>query len=180
LPTQWSEQHVLAVAAHETVLKLPTPIAAFAHRLRTTQSPPENVHVRQRMDPVGAGVLRTLHDRAPCGAQAESTQVRSHSGECRSCYPEPHDVQKPRIESLGRYIWPVTGLPRGDVAVEVPHRNGAVGILPDDGRVVGASLRRVLGRAPRTAAGRTPRRRCRLGEGSPGQVLSGSGASGCR
>ena len=100
LPTQWNEQHVVAVLVHGTGPRLRKSIAVLAHRLRAAQSSPENSHVRRGMDPLSADYLCLIHDDSPCGAHAESAQVRNTLGEHRSCYPEPHDVQKPRIESL--------------------------------------------------------------------------------
>lgn len=64
MPADGSEPHVGAILAQKTVLSLRKPIAACAHRLRATQSPPTNADVRRRMGPLGAGLLRTMHDPA--------------------------------------------------------------------------------------------------------------------
>lgn len=52
------------------------------------------------MDQLGEGFLHAMHDPAPYGADAESAQVRSTSGEPRSRYPELHDGWKAPEGSL--------------------------------------------------------------------------------
>jgi hypothetical protein len=64
VPVAGSEAHVGAILVQKTVLSLRKPIAARAHRLRATQSPPTNADVRRRMGPLGAGLLRAIHDPA--------------------------------------------------------------------------------------------------------------------
>lgn len=85
-------------------------IAALAHRLRATQSPLENVHVRGQMEAVGAGLIRSMPEMAPCGAQADFQQIRSYSGAHRSRCPEPCDVRRAQMKFLRLYIWPIKGL----------------------------------------------------------------------
>lgn len=80
MPADESERHVGAIVAQEAALRLQNTIAVLAHRLRATQSPPTNADVRGSMDPPGTGFLPAMHDPAACGADAESTQVRSASG----------------------------------------------------------------------------------------------------
>jgi hypothetical protein len=64
VPADVSEPHVAAIRARKIVLSPRKPIAALAHRLRATQSPPTNAEVRMRMGPLGAGLLRAMHDLA--------------------------------------------------------------------------------------------------------------------
>ena len=64
MPADVSEPHVAAIRARKIVLSPRKPIAALAHRLRATQSPPTNAEVRMRMGPLGAGLLRAMHDLA--------------------------------------------------------------------------------------------------------------------
>ena len=109
MPADGSEPYVRAVVVQGTVPRPRKPIAVLAHRLRPTQSPPPNADVRRRMDPLSVGFLHAMDDPAPCGADAESVQVRSASGEWRRRYPEPHDVRRAQIKSLLLCIWPATG-----------------------------------------------------------------------
>ena len=61
------------------------------------------------MDPLSVGFLHAMDDPAPCGADAESVQVRSASGEWRRRYLEPHDVRKGQMKSFPIYIRPLSG-----------------------------------------------------------------------
>lgn len=80
MPADGSEQYAFAVVVHEAVLWFRTPIAALAHRLRATQSPPSSADVRRRMDPLSVGFLHAMHNSPHCCAYTESTQVESTSG----------------------------------------------------------------------------------------------------
>ena len=64
MPADESEPHVGVIVAQKSVLRLRKPIAARAHRLRATQSPPTNADVRRRMGPRGAGLFCAMHDPA--------------------------------------------------------------------------------------------------------------------
>lgn len=70
LLVEHNEPNVLPVMAHGTDRRFQEPIAALARKLRSTQSPPENDHVRGRMDAVGAGLIHSMRDMVPCGAQS--------------------------------------------------------------------------------------------------------------
>lgn len=62
------------------------------------------------MDAVDAGLIHFMPDMAPCDAQAEFHQVKSHSGEHRSRNPKPDDVQKMHMKSLQLYIITLIGV----------------------------------------------------------------------
>ena len=64
MPADESEPHVGVIVAQKSVLRLRKPIAARAHRLRATQSPPTNADVRRRMGPRGAGLFCAMHGPA--------------------------------------------------------------------------------------------------------------------
>ena len=64
VPADESEPHVGVIVAQKSVLRLRKTIAARAHRLRATQSPPTNADVRRRMGPRGAGLFCAMHDPA--------------------------------------------------------------------------------------------------------------------
>ena len=116
-------------------------IAVLAHRLRATQSPPAHADVRRRMDQLGEGFLHAMHDPAPYGADAESAQVRSTSGEPRSRYPELHDGWKAPEGSLRfglLYIIILIGQEVGRVEVDARTRPTLpTGVCPGSDRVRG-------------------------------------------
>lgn len=136
-----NEPYVRAVVAHEAVLRLRKSIAVLAHRLRATQSPPAHADVRRRMDQLGEGFLHAMHDPAPYGADAESAQVRSTSGEPRSRYPELHDGWKAPEGSLRfglLYIIILIGQEVGRVEVDARTRPTLpTGVCPGSDRVRG-------------------------------------------
>lgn len=83
------------------------------------------------MGMVGPGAIRVTYATSPYGDQAGSAQVRRQLGEHRSCYPEPHDVQKPRIKSLSLYIRNLIGaLTHGSSRICLNSRSADFGPLP--------------------------------------------------